>query len=569
MNILIERNVRLRMRDGTILASDVYRPADRQRHPCLVQRTPYSKDSPTFRDYAIDIIRAVSNGYAVLIQDVRGRFASGGTFSPFDNEDNDGYDTIEWAAQAPWSTGQIGMVGGSYFGFTQWQAARAQPHALVAIAPYLAASDPYHDFCYQGGAFALGFSLRWALTSLAGGDTAKKIRDGQGSRAELHDLWRDADAIDDLYHILPLKDVPALRERAPYYFDWLSHPSFDDYWRAKTCRPFAGGQVPALLIAGWYDIFLRGALADYTAAKASGGPEPRLVIGPWAHGDQTGTFPHRSFGTHSGVDSFDLTGLTLRWFDSHMRGGPSLAPVTVFVMGADEWRDILDWPHPDATPTKFFLDSHGYANSRNGDGVLTFVSPRGDGSDSFIYDPRNPTPTAGGCTFLPGSMVGLNSGPRDQRENEERSDVLCYTSPPLEKDIEVIGTAHATIYVSSSARDTDFMVAIVDVAPDGQSALVCDGILRARYRDSLSSPCPLVPTKVYRLSIDIGATAIRFRSDHRIRIDISSSNFPRFDRNLNTAGEIGAEDSSEAQQAQNTVYHGPGRPSHVVLPVIK
>jgi putative CocE/NonD family hydrolase len=331
-------------------------------------------------------------------------------------------------------------------------------------------------------------------------------------------------------------------------------------------------------MGGWYDLFLKGTIANYVGMKERGGSEQaralqRLVIGPWAHGPLTGWYPQRNFGVLSGKDGHDVTGLQLRWFDQLLRGEEKGLeqdkPVQIFVMGADEWRDEDDWPLPGTEYVDWYLSSDGRANTAAGDGRLSPDGPVDSPEDVYLYDPRDPAPTVGGATYLPGLFIGANAGPRDQREVERRHDVLSYTSEPLPEPLTVIGPVELVLHASSSALDTDFTAKLVDVAPDGTAHNLADGILRARYRDSLSEPVLLEPGTVYELRIDLVATANVFAAGHRIRLDVSSSNFPRFDRNTNTGGTIAEEGIDDVVQAVNRVHHTRAHPSRLVLPVIR
>ena len=578
MRIVVDKNLTVPMRDGVSLAADVYRPDGPGPFPTLVQRTPYNKEFGLI-GFSFDIMRGVQAGYAVVVQDTRGRWASGGEFNPFFDEARDGADTIAWAAAQPWSTGAVGMIGGSYFGATQWTAATQAPEALRAIAPFVTTDQYYDGWAYQGGAFQLGFNLHWTLSSLALGEVVRRMRTGAATAQDFAALVAAVDGNDGVYRRLPLLGLPEVKELAPYYDDWLSHPSYDEFWRATAPRESYGQiTVPALNMGGWYDLFLKGTLANYTGMKARGGSDAarqhqRLVIGPWAHGPLGGWFPERSYGLLAGTETADITGLQLRWFDWLLKGEDSgLAaekPVRLFVMGANEWRDEDDWPLPGTEYVDYFLHSGGRANTAAGDGRLSTDAPGDEPEDVYLYDPRDPVPTTGGGTFLPGLSIGANAGPRDQRAVEGRHDVLCYTTEPLAAPLEVIGPVRAVLHVSSSATDTDFTAKLVDVAPDGRAENLADGILRARYRESLSEPSPLEPERVYEVTVDLVATAAVIAAGHRIRLEVSSSNFPRFDRNTNTGGVIATEGEADIRQAVNRVHHTRVRPSRLVLPVIR
>jgi putative CocE/NonD family hydrolase len=297
------------------------------------------------------------------------------------------------------------------------------------------------------------------------------------------------------------------------------------------------------------------------------------VIGPWAHGIPTGQFAERLYGVLSSAQGVDLAGEQIRWFDHHLRGVDNgidrAPPVKVFVTGEDTWRELDDWPPPEARVVEYYLHSSGRANTRHGDGRLSTDAPGDEPEDVLRYDPDDPVPTWGGPTFLPGGMIGANAGPRDQRHIEERADVLCFTSAPLERPLTIIGPVRLRLFASSSALDTDFTAKLVDVHPDGRAESLTDGILRARYRESLSHPRLLEPGRVYELEIAVGATANTFRAGHRIRIEVSSSNFPRFDRNTNTGGDIAHETDAAVVVANNRVHHDARHPSCVLLWVVE
>jgi uncharacterized protein len=577
MNVIVEKSVAVAMRDGVELATDIYRPDD-GRSPALVMRHPYNKEIPALMNFAFDVMRGVQAGYAVVVQDTRGRYASGGVFTPYVDDAQDGADTIAWAAAQSWSTGTVGMVGGSYHGGTQWRAATAASSALQAIAPVFTADQFYDHWGYQGGAFQLGFSLLWSFQSLAMGEAVRRATAGQSAGTNVAALAAGIDNIEGIYRRLPLLNVPELGDMAPSYSEWLRHPSYDEYWKATAAsEAYERINAPALNVGGWFDLFLGGTIANYVGMKERGGStearsRQRLVIGPWSHGPRGGFFAERSFGFMSGADAIDLTALQIRWFDWLLKGQDSgiasEKPVKVFVMGSDVWREADDWPWPDTTYEEFFLDSGGLANTADGDGFLRRDRP-GDGpEDVYFYDPRDPVPTVGGGSYLPGMLIAANAGPMDQRVVERRRDVLCYTTPPLPAPLEVVGPVKLILHASSSAPDTDFTAKLVDVHPDGRALNLTDGILRARYRDSLSEPKRLQPGEPYELEIDLIATANVFKQGHRIRLEVSSSNFPRFDRNTNSGGNIASDGDSDIRQAVNRIHHRYRFPSRLVLPVI-
>jgi putative CocE/NonD family hydrolase len=573
MNILIEKNVMVPMRDGIKLATDIYYPAEGGRVPVLVMRLPYSKESQLWLGWFGDVQPYVQAGYAVVIQDVRGRFASEGTFEPYRDEAADSVDTIAWAATQSWSSGRIGMVGGSYLGAIQWLAAAEQPPALRAIAPSIIGGNPYDQF-YQGGALQLGKALYWILSALTFSELPTRIRRGEATMQDLEAVVQAITNIDALYQHLPLNDLPLLQKLAPFHFDDLKHPDYDEFWQQKIYQDvYERVTVPALSIGGWYDLYLNKTIANYQGMKQRGGSnkarQQRLIIGPWSHMNTSGNFPERDFGPLASAAAAGLAQSQIRWFDRWLKEGdtPQEKPVKLFVMGSNQWREEEDWPLPDTQYRSYYLHSAGHANTLNGNGMLSLEQPGEESEDVYLYDPRYPVPTVGGATLMPGGQA--NVGPRDQRCVEMRDDVLCYTTALLEQPVEVTGPIQLRLYISSSARDTDFTGKLIDVYPDGRAELISDGILRVRYRESLSHPVLMEPGLVYQLTVEMQATSNVFFAGHRIRLEVSSSNFPRFDRNTNTGGPIATEGEQDLVQAVNRVYHDNARPSHLLLPIIE
>jgi hypothetical protein len=565
--VKVERNVSVKMRDGVILRGDIYRPDAEGKFPVLLQRTPYRRST---WGYDIDFAqRTASRGYVVFFQDVRGRYTSDGDWVPFFHESEDGYDTIEWIAAQPYSNGKVGMFGGSYVGATQMLAAISHPPHLAGICPVVTASN-YHDgWTYQGGAFEQWFNESW--TSGLAQDTLE------------HKIERNPDSQEEV-NVLPLSAYPVLKFNppgiadtsaaaiAPYFLDWLSHPGYDDYWKRVSIEEhFADIRVPALHIAAWYDIFLGGSLRNYLGIKAAGGSEEarkgqRLLVIIGGHAGDGRKIGDVDFGPEA--EKFNENEIMLRWYDFLFKNVQNEfatgKPVKIFVMGTNQWREEDDWPVARTKTTKYFLHSHGAANSSRGNGSLSTAPPDSEPADKFTYDPAKPVPTVGGPLCCDADH--LAAGPRDQRSVEDREDLLVYSTPPLDHDLEVTGPVRLEFFASSSAVDTDFTAKLVDVSPDGVAINLTEGILRARYRDSQSNPAPLVPGKVYPLSIDLWATSNVFRAGHRIRLELSSSNFPRFDRNLNT-GEL-ASTSTKWAVATNTILHDAAHPSALLLPVL-
>lgn len=382
-----------------------------------------------------------------------------------------------------------------------------------------------------------------------------------------------------LHDPLPVADRDAVTRHLPWVGQVLAHPERDGFWQEVASIDRCGDiTVPALHVGGWYDVFIDETVRSYTTMRRQGGSAAardgqRLLIGPWSHADGTdlGTFPDRSFGPHSSIKAADVTGAHLRFFDRWVRGladtGDAAHRVQIFVMGVDRWHDEADWPLPDTRCTDFFLSGEGLANTGGGDCVLTRDTVSVEAVDTFLYDPRRPVPSVGGTVLA--AAPGTFPGPADQAAVETREDVLCFTSAVLEQPVEVTGHITLVVHVSSSAPDTDFTGKLVDVHPDGRAILLCEGIRRTRHRTSLTDPEPLEPYTVYELTVDLSVTANVFLPGHRIRLEVSSSNFPRYDRNTNTGGTIATGADDDLAVAVNRVHHGPAHPSRLVLPLIE
>lgn len=571
---MVDRHVPVAMRDGTVLRADVWRPDDGARHPVLLQRSPYGK-SPgrvSIVDAGLDPLRAVEHGYAVVVQDTRGRFASDGDFDPFHHERADGADTIAWAAAQPWSDGAVGMYGGSYFGATQLLAAADAPPALRAITPVVTASEYFDGWTYQGGAFQLGFVLFWTLSALA---PAEILRRPPAERLRLEALL--AELLADpwsTYRRLPLDDLGGLEELIPYYSEWLDHDTRDEWWRETAPNErYSSVATPALHVGGWYDIFVAGTIENFTRLRTEAATEDarqrqRLFVGPWSHASYGDIIGDVEFGPAAAWDSFDTTAWHLAWFDEHLRGLESGdSPVRIFLMGANTWLHESEWPPAGVALQDWHLHSRGSANTSGGDGALSRTPPEDEQPDTFTYDPADPVPTHGGATLIPGFLVGLCTGALDQQDVERRHDVLVYTSDPLEHDLDVIGSVEAILHVSTSGADTDYTAKLVDVHPDGRAYLICDGIRALRHRDALERPSPVAPGETYELTIGLGPTANRFKRGHRVRLEVSSSNFPRFARNPNNGVAPTKATEADLTPARQVVHHDAARPSRLVLPV--
>ncbi len=573
-----EPNVMVPMRDGVRLATDVVRPDAPGRFPVLINRGPYGKDGYLDNpDHSIWFFPR--NGYVLLSQDVRGRFASEGDYNPLFQEAQDGYDTVEWAARQPWSNGRVATTGQSYLGATQYTLAGGHPLPphLQTLVPVSASSDFHQSWVYHtGGAMEWGWTVPYAI--LKGRNTLERA--GRADLlAQLDDYVIEPGNFgqplsDRWYRHLPLRDwIGRLQEAAPYFHEYFDQETDGPYWwPINMIRQAANVTVPMFHITSWYDIFLEGALNSFQAIQKHGGNalarrNQKLLIGPWGHlrpftQPTTGGAGDIDFGPDAAIELHDYM---LRWYDYWLQdiatGIMDDAPVRLFVMGENRWRDEQEWPLARTHYNRWYLHSGGGANTRSGDGSLSTVPPEPDEPpDRFIYDPANPAPTLGGNTLI------IDYGVFDQTPTENRPDVLVYTSEPLHADTELTGPITVTLYAATTAPDTDFTAKLVDVRPDGFAHNLQDGIVRARYRSSAGVPSPIAPGRVYRYDIDLWATSHLVRAGHRVRVDISSSNFPRFDRNPNTGAALGADDRLET--AQQTVHHSAQYPSHITLPVI-
>ena len=561
-DIVIENRVAVPMRDGVTLYADIYRPVGDGRHPVIVSRTPYSTERfPSAYAAAVYFSR---RGYAYVFQDVRGRHESEGIWEPFRDDVEDGYDTVEWAAAQPWSNGKVGMEGGSYLGHVQWRAAEAAPPHLVAIFPRVASTSIYHDWITVNGGWRLAFNFGW-------GPVRQESRIMQNTGPHTMDGGPPSIGYDRVVWHLPLNEMQELVGRnAQFYKDWLAHPDYDDYWRSLNVEErFEQVRVPVHVMGGFFDIFAQGTLRGYAGMSTRGGMAAarsgsHMVIGPWEHGVSR-TVGEMDWGESAVVDT---NALALRWFDHWLKGTDNglrqEPPVKIFVMGRNEWRYEHEYPLARTRYAPLYLDSAGNANGSQGDGRLAWDKPASDSPpDRYRYDPGNPVPSLGGANCC---GIATPSGARDQRPIEGRADVLIYTTAILEEPVEIVGPVKLILHASSSAVDTDFVAKLVDVYPDGRSINIAEGILRARHRDGLERQVLMDPGEAYELEVDMIGTANLFRAGHRIRVHVTSSHFPQFARNLNNGQPYGT--SASIVVAEQTVYHSPERPTHILLPVI-
>jgi uncharacterized protein len=535
------------MRDGVRLAADLFLPSSAGRWPAILIRTPYSRKAPSVRSYRFFVPR----GYAVVLEDVRGRFASQGTFGSIDQEGPDGNDTVNWIAAQPWSNGRVGMAGSSYLGMVQWWAAAENNPHLLAISPMNSGDDEYSDRFYSpGGSLQLGHRLLWLAQNLT---PPSRVRE----------------PLDSYIGHLPLRtaDVAATGTVLLSWRAALDHPSLDAYWKKLSIREHARQiNVPVLSLGGWFDAYAESDL-DAFSRLAEQHKAIETWIGPWSHNPGL-RFSARDFGPQA---TLAIRAKQLDWFDRWMKRSPGSdsqerpeALLHIFVMGPDAWREEHEWPLARTRFTPLYLTSAGHANSATGDGKLSWQAARKSRPDIFTYDPRTPVPTMGGAICC--DPKNFPPGPLDQRAVEQRPDVLVYTSAPLAEDLEVTGPVRTILYVSTSVNDTDFTAKLVDLHPDGKPLSVTDGIQRLRYRLSLAKPAFVKRNTAYQISVDTGVTSYVFAAGHRIRLEVSSSNFPRFDRNLNGAGPNA--DQSKPLKARQTIYHEKGYPSALLLPVV-
>ncbi len=553
INVKVECDLPAIMRDGTILRANVFRPDTDGQFPTLLTRTPYNKsDLAKWVWSGLDPIATAAEGFVVIIQDVRGRFASGGEWVPFVFEGSDGADTIRWAASLPFSSGHVGMFSASYCGNLQYLAAQERPSELAAISPAMTWHDPYDGFLSRGGAVEWGLALRWSLEN--GFDDIDRMAvpedDRQGRRLALAREWDDLDTKG--YWDLPVSEAPAIRRHDLTdlgIIRSLSDPDVANHCDVSNISESL--RVPSLHTAGWYDIFQQGTLDNYERAAAAG-RDARLVIGPWSHQTFADPIGTRAFGMHAGrteSNAFpegDWSDYQLEWFRAYLGADTEVKdfgpPVRLFVMGANVWREEQEWPLARAKTVSWFLHA---------DGTLSPEKPVDEGHLEFVYDPRNPVPTCGGNGVLSPAHA---TGPLDQSTIEMRGDVLRFTSAPLAEEIEVTGPVRVTVHAASSAVSTDWVARLCDVFPDGRSINLCDGILRV----TKDAQTPNSHT------IELWSTSNLFRKGHRLRVHVTSSSFPRWDRNLNT----GDQSSTRMEVAKQSVRCGGAHPSFIDLPII-
>ena len=539
------------MRDGVKLYAALYRPAQGESFPVILARTVYSTQHPWYVESACRFARA---GYATVLVDSRGRYESEGEFRPYVCEVEDGIDTQNWIAEQAWCDGNIGMFGRSYVGFTQLLPAPFRCPAVKALVPQANQEDNYGHMRYNGV-----LQLQNAMNFVWMGNRTNQMISHGGPI--------DMEQVNRRLPLLTALDDFAERS---FYREVVEHDCFDEFWKAHSMKGrYAECETPAYFQTGWYDNLVHEGFKCFRGWSQETRTEDarrrsKLLVGPWPHNPMGSARPFGDvdFGPNAGMD---LTGEHLRWFDQRLRGVDTgiddEPPIRIFVMGENAWRFEHEWPLARTQFTKFYLHSTGRANLAQGDGRLSTAPPQDEPVDSFTYDPNDPVPTHGGPSMFP-----VNHGPLDRRHLECREDVLLYSTEPLAADIEVTGPIELTLYAASSAPDTDFTGALVDVHPNGKAIILTDGIIRARYRESFEQPSLIEPGRVYKYTFALWETSNLFRTGHRIRLEISSSNFPRFDRNQNTGHKPGVD--AEIAIAEQAIHHDRQQPSHLVLPVV-
>lgn len=550
----VDYGVWVPMRDGVRLSADVFRPEAEGRFPVILSRTPYNKAGmgkatvERYRSY-------VERGYVVVALDVRGRGDSEGEFRPFLQEGPDGYDSVEWCGAQAWSTGKVGMIGGSYGGYVQFMAAVGQPPSLAAIVPTVACPDPFVDGLINGPTgLPSPIVVSWYFYTSG--------RLNQQSHAV---EWAR------VFEHLPLIELDDASGRPmPIWDEFVTNSRMSPFWEpARYQNKLDRVNVPTLNVSGWYDDEQISTIRNFVGVTADGNPgadgaHHALLMGPWPHAANSGTkIGTIEFGPSAKID---MDGYVLRWFDRWLKGIENGVerepPVRYFVMGENVWKDASGWPLPGTEFTPYYLRSGGNANSRFGDGVLSTEMPGGtEPADEYVYDPKDATPFVTDAAF---SQVG---GPDDYSKIEERQDVLVYSTPVLEEPLEICGPIRAMLWASSDAVDTDFMVRVINVHPDGFAQRMSDGVVRARFREGMEHPTLIEPGRVYEYEIDVWTTCQTFLPGHQLRVEVMSASFPQWDRNPNTGKDLGM--TTESVAARQTIYHDAARPSHVVFPVIR
>lgn len=556
----VTKNIDIPMRDGVLLRGDLWLPATGAPVPVILVRTPYDKNRSNS-----DFLRpqhCVEAGFAAVIQDARGRFESQGDWNfSFASQGPDTYDTIEWLAAQPWCSGAVGMSGGSYLGITQLLGAQLRPPHLKAIAPALAPYGPAEKI-ETGGAMRLEQAINWlAFMSL---DWLQQ-RIAKGQSVDPEHVAMIVRAVNDAGFLLdhrPLEDIPLFK--IPGFP--LTFKGFLEELARLPCNA-ASLSVPTLHLGGWFDLFARSTLAMFREQRQSHGAAAssvHVLMGPWTHAPQMPQFQgHVNFGYAASADYGGVPQAHLDFFRKYLLDEQVTLPrVRYFMMNANDWRDSETWPPKETAARRFHLSSGGSANTPAGDGAL-IAEAGAPAMDEFVYDPAEPTPTCGG-RFM--AWTSRLAGPVDQAPTKERRDILCYTSEPLAKPLDLAGPVRVSLTVSSSAADTDFVAKLCDVDPVGTALSVCEGVVRMRWRKGFDAPSLLDPGARENITVDLGEVAWRVLEGHRLRLQVQSANYPHLDANPNTGNPIGADKTGV--KATNRVFHGAGQPSSLTVTVL-
>lgn len=560
-------NVPAVMRDGTILYSNIFQPAGEGHYPVALSRTPYGKDYITSFPQ-VDVVQFAKSGYIVVIQDVRGRGKSQGEWSPFTNEIEDGFDSVEWAAELPGSTGAVGMWGFSYLASAQWAAAELQPPHLKAIIPAFSCHDTRNGMFWRSGAFELGLTVNWLVQSLGMDTLVKRF----SSASELSDVIQlfinEVDRTPkDGYYDLPLNNMEWIKTTGldlSLYARLMSSPNSPIFSDKPYSFLNSNSNIPSLHVSGWHDIFLQGTIDNFINQETSQSPlekKSRLIIGPWSHLNYSNVIGDMDYGLKAGMSfingKYDYTTLHTLWFDQWLKDQKSFntdqSPIEVFMTGLNVWREEKTWPPEKIEYQPYYL---GYCNTLKTTPCDTLSS------DVYQYDPANPTPVLGGNLLM--SAI-YQPGVKDQRDLYSRKDIICYLSEELNEPLTLLGPVQAILWIASSAPETDFVVRLVDIHPDGFAENITDGITRTSQL-SLSNKNKFEKNKVFELSVDLWSVGHVFKAGHKIQVDISSSSFPRWDRNLNTGEQFGS--GKKFQVAKQTIFHGEKHLSRIILPII-
>lgn len=570
--VLVQKNIEIPMRDGIILRADLYRPADADQPgnavPGIVTRTPYDKEQSGAGVVAVmpNAVKLAERGYAVVVCDCRGRYASEGDFKPFHQEGPDGYDTLEWVAAQPWCDGNTAIYGPSYVGATTLLAARERPPSLRCAIPIITADDYFDGWTYQGGAFQLGFVGLWGSGLAATGYLQQNHSRPIDAAEELTDA-----VMGNSFRLLgsrPLNTINGISQEgvADYWHEWLGHETRDEYWESvRHSADYSRFETPMLHIGGWFDIFGIGTVRNFRGMSATGDAEQHLIMGPWAHTDYARWLGEMEFGPTGAAAGANVIADINVFLDRHLKGRDRELPrVRWFLMGANEWRTADSWPPPNAEQRTWYLGSDGGGNLNYGDGRLTETCPQEDHRwDEYMTSGYRPVITNGGSTL----QVAINMpGPQDQTRAESRDDVLCYTTEALTEPLDVAGPVEADIWLSSDHPDTDITAKLVDVHPDGKPVSLVDGIMRARFREGFDREVLIEPGEVVKVTVDLASLGHRFDLGHRIRLEVSSTNYPRFMANSNDGGSVNS--ATEMQTAVNQIRRGGEYPSALRMHVL-